>query len=111
MEKLFYTIGEVAELTNVPAHVLRYWEKEFGQLRPRKDRSGFRRYQQKDIEMVLKIRKFLYQDRFTIEGAKKRLNEERKSPEKKDASASDVFLFQLREELKNIQHLLQEHRD
>jgi DNA-binding transcriptional MerR regulator len=61
----------------VKPHVLRYWETEFSMLRPRKNRAGNRVYRQKDVELVLRIRKLLYEDRFTIKGARKKLQEAR----------------------------------
>src|SRR5919204_1535644 len=72
-DKLFFRIGEVAELTGVPPYVLRYWESEFKLLRPRKNHAGKRAYRRPDIELVLRIKRLLYEDRLTLEGAKKRL--------------------------------------
>jgi DNA-binding transcriptional MerR regulator len=69
--KLYYTISEVAVMTGVKAHVLRYWESEFPTLRPRKTRSGSRRYRQRDIDEVLAIKKLLYQEGFRIAGARR----------------------------------------
>lgn len=74
--KLFYRIQEVARMTGLKPYVLRYWESEFKELSPDKDRSDQRRYRPEDIEVVLAIRKLLYEDRFTIEGARKRLGVE-----------------------------------
>src|SRR5213079_1041771 len=72
-QKLFFKIGEVCELAGVQAHVLRYWETEFPMLAPQKNRAGQRVYRRKDVEMVLRIRDLLYEEKFTIAGAKKRL--------------------------------------
>lgn len=72
-DKLFFKIGEVAEIAEVEPHVLRYWESEFGLLKPEKSKTGQRVYRKKDIETVLEIEKLLYEDRFSIEGAKKML--------------------------------------
>ena len=77
--KLFYRIQEVSKLTGIKPYVLRYWESEFRELSPAKDASDQRRYRQGDIEVVLAIRKLLYEDRFTIEGARKRLRDELRS--------------------------------
>jgi DNA-binding transcriptional MerR regulator len=74
--KLFYRIQEVAKLTGLKPYVLRYWETEFKELAPAKDGSDQRRYRPSDIEVILTIRKLLYEDRFTIEGARKRLKDE-----------------------------------
>ena len=75
-DKLFFRIGEVADLTGVPPYVLRYWESEFKLLRPRKNHAGQRVYRKHDVEMVLRIKSLLYEDRLTLEGAKKRLQQE-----------------------------------
>jgi len=70
-KKLYYTISEVAELTGVKPHVLRYWEGEFPSLRPGKTRSGSRRYRQRDIDEVLAIKRLLYEEGYRISGARK----------------------------------------
>jgi DNA-binding transcriptional MerR regulator len=75
-EKIFFKIGEVCELVGVQAHVLRYWETEFSMLAPQKNRSGQRTYRRRDVEIALRIRELLYDEKFTIAGAKKRLAEE-----------------------------------
>ena len=74
--KLFYKIGEVCEITDTQPYVLRFWESEFPQLAPRKNRSGQRVYQRKDIDMVIRIKKLLYDEEYTIAGARKKLDEE-----------------------------------
>lgn len=74
-DKLFYKIGEVSKIAGVEPYVLRYWESEFSFLRPRKSKSGQRIYVRKDLDLVLRIKQMLYQDRFTIEGVRKRLGE------------------------------------
>lgn len=75
-EKLFFKIGEVCELAGVQAHVLRYWESEFPMLAPQKNRAGQRVYRRRDVEMALRIKELLYEDQYTIAGAKKRLTNE-----------------------------------
>lgn len=77
-EKLFFKIGEVCELIKVQPHVLRYWETEFPMLQPQKNRAGQRVYRRKDVEMVLRIRDLLYEEKFTIAGAKKKLQDEQR---------------------------------
>ena len=72
-EKLFFKIGEVCELAGVQAHVLRYWESEFPMLAPQKNRAGQRVYRKRDVDMALRIKELLYEDQYTIAGAKKRL--------------------------------------
>lgn len=78
--KLFYKIGEVCELTDTQPYVLRFWESEFPQLAPRKNRSGQRVYQRKDIDTVLRIKRLLYEEEYTIAGARKKLDEEGVAP-------------------------------
>ena len=75
-EKLFFKIGEVCDITEVQAHVLRYWESEFPMLAPQKNRAGQRTYRKRDVEMVLRIKELLYEDQYTIAGAKKKLASE-----------------------------------
>src|SRR5215470_17265637 len=75
-EKLFFRIGEVCDLIKVQPHVLRYWETEFPMLAPQKNRAGQRVYRRKDVEMVMRIRDLLYEEKFTIAGAKKKLLDE-----------------------------------
>lgn len=73
--KLYFSISEVAELTGVKAHVLRYWESEFPDLRPKKNRAGNRSYREKDIRLVMLIRDLLYKQGFTIQGARLQLKD------------------------------------
>jgi DNA-binding transcriptional MerR regulator len=72
-DKLFYKIGEVSRIVEVEPYVLRYWETEFPFLKPRKNKSGQRVYIKRDVELLLQIKRLLYQERFTIEGVRKRL--------------------------------------
>jgi DNA-binding transcriptional MerR regulator len=78
-EKLYFRIGEVSELAKLPAYVLRFWETEFAQLKPTKSSTGQRMYRRKDVEYVMQIRKLLYEDGFTIAGAREKLREETRS--------------------------------
>ena len=73
--KLYYRIGEVSQITGVKAYVLRYWESEFRLMAPQKSRSKQRLYRQKDIETILTIKRLLYEDRYTIAGARRKLRE------------------------------------
>src|SRR5215510_846370 len=75
-DKLFFKIGEVCDIVGVQAHVLRYWETEFPMLQPQKNRSGQRTYRRKDVEMALRIKELLYEEGFTIAGAKRKLMSE-----------------------------------
>jgi DNA-binding transcriptional MerR regulator len=73
-DKLYFRIGDVARLANIKPYVLRFWETEFAGLGPKKSGTGHRLYRRKDVEMVLEIKRLLYQERFTIEGARKFLD-------------------------------------
>jgi len=72
-DKLYYTIGEVKEITEIEPHVLRYWENEFPTLKPRKSNSGKRSYTRKDIDTIKHIKRLLYGEKFTIKGAKNKI--------------------------------------
>lgn len=78
-KKLFYKINEVSRITGVKPYVLRYWESEFKQLKPQKDVNDQRRYRREDIDMVEQIKSLLYEERFTIEGARKKLKRKNKA--------------------------------
>ncbi len=84
--KLFHRIQEVSHLTGLKPYVLRYWETEFPELSPAKDSSDQRRYRQSDIDVVLAIRKLLYEDRYTIEGARRRLREQLRHTRRDEAA-------------------------
>ena len=76
--RLYWSISEVAELTGVKQHVLRYWETEFPSLKPKKNSAGNRHYRERDVELVIAIKHLLYVDQYTIKGARQRLSETRK---------------------------------
>ena len=73
--KLYFRIGEVSKLIGVETYVLRYWESEFPDIKPSKSKSGQRLYKRKDVEVLLKIKELLYEERYTIDGARKRVKE------------------------------------
>lgn len=75
-EKIYFKIGEVCDLVGVQAHVLRYWETEFSMLSPQKNKSGQRSYRRRDVEIALRIKQLLYNEMFTIAGARKKLQSE-----------------------------------
>ena len=81
VKKLYYSIGEVSELTQLKAYVLRYWETEFSKLKPPKNRAGNRTYRQKDIDMILNIKDLLYNKKFTIDGARSVISGKESAPE------------------------------
>jgi len=112
--KMYYSISEVAEMTGVKAHVLRYWETEFPTLRPKKNRAGNRNYRPRDIKAVLVIRDLLYKEKFTISGARKKLQEHYGNPDpiikQMQIPFSDPharhMLLEIREELEELRALL-----
>mgnify|MGYP002779560377 FL=1 len=82
----FFSIGEVCQLTGLKPHVLRYWEGQFRFLSPAKNRSGNRVYQRREIELIQLVQQLLYVEKYTIEGAKRRLDELRKAGEQRPAA-------------------------
>jgi len=97
--KLFFSIGEAAELCGVDPHVLRYWEAEFPKLQPAKHRGGRRNYKPKDIELVRSIRYLLYDEGFTIAGAKKQLKSGNKIEPKAE---NDEILLPIKQSLEQF---------
>ncbi|MBT6673931.1 MAG: MerR family transcriptional regulator [Proteobacteria bacterium] len=101
--KRYFTIGEVSELCAVKPHVLRYWEQEFLQLKPVKRRGNRRYYQRQEVILIRQIRSLLYEDGFTIGGARQKLSGEEI---KADSSVSQQIVKQLRLELEEVLTLL-----
>jgi DNA-binding transcriptional MerR regulator len=101
--KRYFTIGEVSELCGVKPHVLRYWEQEFPQLKPVKRRGNRRYYQRHDVIMIRQIRSLLYDQGFTIGGARQQLSGE---GAKEDQDQSHQIARQLRIELEEVLHIL-----
>ena len=103
-DKLYFKVGEVSRITDLPAHVLRFWETEFKKINPKRTESGQRLYRKSDVELILKIKYLLYEKKFTIEGARQFL----KNPV--DESKSDKrsrILNEIREELKMIRKIVE----
>ncbi len=120
-EKLFYKIGEVAEITGLEPYVLRYWEGEFN-LKLTKSKNQQRLYQKKDIDQIHRIKQLLYEEKFTIAGAKRKLRERRKNHDETqlplNLPSSDLeskklkeTLVQVREEVESFLHLLEGRQD
>jgi DNA-binding transcriptional MerR regulator len=78
VRKEYYSISEVADLVGLPAHVLRYWESQFSVLNPSKNRSGNRVYQRKEIKLILLVKQLLHEEKYTVEGAKQKLEQLRR---------------------------------
>jgi DNA-binding transcriptional MerR regulator len=110
--KLYFKIGEVSTLTGIEPYVLRYWESEFKAIKPSRTRSKQRIYRRKDVELILEIKKILYEEKFTIAGARKRL-QTLKSENKKQLNfdftvkkGHQKVLREIKEELKALRKLL-----
>lgn len=101
----FFSIGEVCELTDLKPHVLRYWESQFRFLNPAKNRSGNRVYQRREIELILLVKHLLYTEKYTIEGARQKVDEHRKGGELRAAARAALTvqtLDSLEAELKDL---------
>ena len=109
-DKLYFRIGEVATLCHLPAYVLRFWESEFPQLKPVKSSTGQRMYRKRDVESVLRIKQLLYEQGFTISGARQQLRAETKSDKTQAAipfpSHSVPEIQHIRQGLREILNLL-----
>jgi len=102
-DKLYFRIGEVSRLCRLPAYVLRFWETEFPQLKPVKSSTGQRMYRKRDVESVLRIKRLLYEDGYTIAGARQHLREQ-STGDRKQAPLP----FPARADLNHIRHGLEE---
>ncbi len=110
-DKLYFKIGEVASIVGVKPYVLRYWESEFSVIRPSKTRSKHRLYRRRDVETLLQIKRLLHDERFTIEGARKRLKslqkEERQQPELPLIDRTyRTLLLQLKRDIESLHRML-----
>ena len=106
----FFSIGEVCELTDLKPHVLRYWESQFRFLTPAKTRAGNRAYQRREIELILLVKHLLYTEKYTIEGARQQVDEQRRRGELRGAAraALDLEMIETVErELRDILAVLQ----
>jgi len=115
-ERLYYRIGEVSRITGLKPHVLRYWESEFKVIKPYKGGSLQRLYRKKDLDLILKIKKLLYEDGFTIAGAKRKIRDLERAEnkqmklrlvEKRSNGKDRELLVSIREELKGIRKMLE----
>ena|SRR3990172_4893528 len=115
-ERLYYRIGEVSRITGLKPHVLRYWESEFKIIRPHKGGSLHRLYRKRDLDLILKIKRLLYEEGFTISGAKKKIRDLERAESKETKlkgiegnleRKSRELLAVIREELKGIRKILE----
>lgn len=105
----FFSIGEVCDLTNLKPHVLRYWESQFRFLNPAKNRSGNRVYQRREVDLIMLVKHLLYDDKYTIEGARQKVEHHRKSGDLKTVARGALSLQALESlegELKELASLL-----
>ena len=119
IKKLYYSISEVSKITNIEQYVLRYWETEFEQLKPQKNRAGNRIYTNKDIQLILHIKTLLRERKYTIEGAKKILEnyapdkilqaseQEKENPEYNEPQVSKKEKSNLHKDLEEVKSLLE----
>lgn len=109
LPKAYYSIGEVCDLTGLKPHVLRYWETQFETLRPTKNRAGNRVYRPREVELVLLVKHLLYEEKFTIDGARQRLRELRRGgdlvEERQEVAGPELFQV-MKEELHRLRALL-----
>jgi len=106
-DKLYFRIGEVSKLTRTPAYVLRYWETEFPMLKPLKTKAGHRLYRRQDVEKVLEIKRLLYEQGFTIQGARQQLaNDKKGAGEQKALFRHTLDAAQLKAVKRELQSIL-----
>jgi DNA-binding transcriptional MerR regulator len=99
-DKLFFKIGEVAELVDLEQHVLRYWEDEIECLNPKKNKSGQRLYQRRDVELIFEIKQLLYAEKFTVAGARKKLKQNNKKETQLDIAFDREGFVAWKDEIK-----------
>lgn len=108
IKKLYYSIGEVSNMVSLKSYVLRYWETEFKQLSPPKNRAGNRTYRQKDIDLIIRIKDLLYNEKYTIEGARAMLNNKNINSDSSGTTISNDFLVKIKNELQEIIRVINE---
>lgn len=113
MEKLYYKISEVSQLTGVEPHVLRYWESVFDELKPAKNRAGNRIYSPRDIELIMELKVLIRDKQYSTSGAQKEIDARRRKPKAKSAEAPELFpeSTELERDLREIRLLLQQLMD
>lgn len=115
--RLYYSISEVSDMMDVKPHVLRYWETQFKMLRPKKGRGGARMYRRRDVELLFEIRKLLYEQRYTIAGARRKMLDERSEGGERDQMEMpfhklerDEMVRTIRRDLEDVLQLLRKDR-
>ena len=107
IKKLYYSIGEVSKMVNLKSYVLRYWETEFNQLNPPKNRAGNRTYRQKDIDLIIKIKDLLYNKKYTIDGARSMISSKNDDIKSYRAKNGDLIV-KIKNELQEILRIINE---
>lgn len=110
IRKEYYSIGEVCDLVDLKPHVLRYWESQFPPLKPSKNRAGNRVYQRKEIRLIILVKRLLYDEKYTIEGARQRIDELRKGGDFEEETRQTLdaaTVDEVRSELRSILALLE----
>jgi len=109
--RLYYSISEVSDMIGVKPHVLRYWETQFKMLRPKKGRGGARMYRKRDVEVLFEVKQLLYENRFTIAGARRKLLDDRQSREQMELTFArtdrEEMLRALRKDLEGLLAMVQ----
>jgi DNA-binding transcriptional MerR regulator len=105
-DKFYFRIGEVSDIVDVPPYVLRFWETEFKQIKPKRTRAGQRMYRKQDVELVLRIKHLLYEKKFTIEGARQHLKRGTGRPKGKPTAKQPPGLSEIKEELIRIRKII-----
>jgi DNA-binding transcriptional MerR regulator len=102
----FFSIGEVCELTDLKPHVLRYWESQFRFLSPAKNRSGNRVYQRREVDLILLVKHLLYTEKYTIDGARRKVDEHRKRGELREMARTALDLQTIQNTERELRELL-----
>jgi len=105
-DKFYFRIGEVSDIVDVPPYVLRFWETEFKQIKPKRTRAGQRMYRKQDVALVLRIKHLLYERKFTIEGARQHLKRKTGSSKGKPTAKAPPAISEIREELIRIRKMI-----
>jgi DNA-binding transcriptional MerR regulator len=109
MKKLYYSIGEVSEITSVEPHVLRYWETIFKDLNPRKNKGGNRTYREQDLTLILKLKELIQDKKYSTAGAKKLIENDPETDQEENATPE--IPFETKKDLKEIRHFLHKLRE
>jgi DNA-binding transcriptional MerR regulator len=113
--RLYYSISEVSDMIGVKPHVLRYWETQFKMLRPKKGRGGARMYRKRDVEILFEVKQLLYDHRFTIAGARRKLLDDRATKEQMELTFNrtdrEEMLRALRRDLEGLLTILQSNKN